>query len=462
MTDTARTIAAISTPPGKGGVALIRISGQDAFKVADGCFHAYGVKPLSQRPPRTAVRGDILLSGEKIDDGIAYTYPAPHSYTGEDTVEITCHGGALVTRAVLDAAIAAGASVATAGEFTRRAFLNGRLSLTEAEAIGNLLEASSMGQVKLASRESRSHLSRAIAELYDEILLLLTTLFAHIDYPEEDLAELSDREISARLYHLIGRMEKLLLTYHTGRCISQGISTVICGRPNVGKSSLYNILCREDAAIVTDVAGTTRDVLERSVPMGDLLLRLCDTAGIHTTDDPVESIGISRSKEQMDHADLILAVFDGSAPLTNEDLALIQDLKAFKETPVIACLNKSDLGTADMSALYQAFPHVLTLSAKENAEGALDALTALITEMFTDGNIHIGEDAILSSARQNEVLQNARDFTFHSLGSLDSGYPMDVVISDLERALGALGELDGRSVTEEIVAGIFSHFCVGK
>ncbi len=457
MTD-ARTIAAISTPPGKGGVALIRISGSDAFKIADKCFCTYGALPLSARPPRTAVRGDIVLDGTRIDDGVAFCFPAPHSYTGEDTVEITCHGGMLVTRAVLDAVIAAGASPAGPGEFTRRAYINGHLTLTEAEAIGNLLEASSMGQIKIASRESRTHLSRALAALHDETVLLLSSLFACIDYPEEDLAEFSNEELGTRLAKLLADMDKLLATYRTGRTVAEGIRTVLCGRPNVGKSSLYNLLCHEDAAIVTDVAGTTRDVLERCVPLGDMTLRLYDTAGLHETNDPVEKIGVERSRDQMQHADLILAVFDGSAPLEDEDFALLSTLKDC-DAIALAILNKSDLGEADMTPVYEATPHVITLSAKK---ADISRLTDLITTLFTDGTIRIGEDAILTGARQFAALTNARNYTDSCCQALLSGIPADIACSELERALGALAELDGRMVSEEVVAGIFSHFCVGK
>ncbi len=456
-----RTIAAISTPPGKGGVALIRVSGEDAVSIVERCFQPYGKAPLSERAPRTAVRGDVVLDGIRIDDGMAFVFPAPHSYTGEDTVEITCHGGALVTRAVLDAVISAGASPAAPGEFTRRAYMNGHLTLTEAEAIGNLLEASSMGQVKLASRESRSHLARALAVLHDETVLLLSSLFATIDYPEEDLAELTDAELSVRLHKLLSDMDALLATYRTGRSVAEGISTVICGRPNVGKSSLYNLLCREDAAIVTDIAGTTRDVLERTVPLGDVLLCLCDTAGLHETADPVERLGVGRTRERMQNADLILAVFDASAPLTEEDLALIEDLSHASAT-VVACLNKTDLGHADMTAVCKAFPHTLSLSCKTEATTATACLTSLLTTLFTDGSIRIGEDAILTGARQFAALRTAREDTAACLDAITRGIPADIAASELERALGALAELDGRAVSEEVVAGIFSHFCVGK
>ncbi len=457
MTDT-KTIAAISTPPGKGGVALIRISGEDAFQIADKCFQTHTNIPLSERSPRTAVRGDILLDGVRIDDGVAFRFPAPHSYTGENTIEITCHGGALVTRAVLDAVIAAGAYPAAPGEFTRRAYMNGHLTLTEAEAIGNLLEATSMGQVKLASRESRTHLSRALAALHDETVLLLSSLFACIDYPEEDLAELSNEELEGRLVKLLSDMDALLDTYRTGRTVAEGVRTVLCGRPNVGKSSLYNLLCHEDAAIVTDVAGTTRDVLEKSVSLGDILLRLYDTAGLHNTLDPVEKIGVERSRDRMREADLILAVFDGSSSLEKEDFELLSALKESVAT-TIAILNKSDLGEADMTPVRDAVSHVISLSAKASD---ITELTALIVTLFTDGSVRIGEDAILTGARQFAALTHAREYTASCLDALSGGIPADIACSELERALGALSELDGRMVSEEVVAGIFSHFCVGK
>ena len=453
------TVAAISTPPGKGGVALIRISGDEAFAIADRCFTPrYGDTPLSGRAPRTAVRGDIHRAGEVVDDGMAFLFPAPKSYTGEDTVEITCHGGVLVTRMVLEAVFEAGALPAGPGEFTRRAFLNGGLSLTDAEAIGNLLDASTEGQVRLAGRRSRDKLSLAISELHGETVTLLASLYANIDYPEEDLAELTDGELIARLTVLGDKMDALLRTYRTGRAVAEGIRTVICGKPNVGKSSLYNLLCREDAAIVTDVAGTTRDVLERTVSTGDLTLRLSDTAGIRETEDTVERIGVARSREKMDEADLILAVFDLQSGLTQEDRDLIEVLRKSHAT-VVALLNKSDVGHADMTEVREAFAYTLPFSAKA---GDIESLTRLLTDLFTDGNIRIGEDAILAGARQYASLFRARELVQSTLGALQGGTPADVACSDLELALGALSELDGRAVSEDVVAHIFAHFCVGK
>lgn len=459
MTNFNGTIAAIATPPGKGGVALIRISGDQAFEVAKACFvPTVGSKPLSDRAPRTAIRGDIVMEGEHIDDGLLYLFPAPHSYTGEDTVEICCHGGLLVTRTVLEACLSAGARLAEAGEFTRRAYLNGKLSLTEAEAIGDLLEATSRGQIKLASRESRSRLSLALGTLHEELVLLISTLYASIDYPEEDLADLSNEELIARLKGIEGKISALINTYRTGRTVAQGIATTICGKPNVGKSSLYNLLCCEEAAIVTHIAGTTRDVLERTVALGDVTLRLCDTAGIHDTEDVVEQIGVERSRSKMEESELIFAVFDGSSPLEQEDLDLISTLKSTSAT-VIAIINKSDLPQCDMAPVKDAFDICLTLSCKDTDTSEIEKI---VTSLFTDGNIRIGYDAIISSARQFSSLVQAKELVISTLSALEMGLPADVASSDLELALGAISELDGRAVSESVVNSIFSHFCVGK
>lgn len=459
MYNFSRTIAAISTPPGKGGVALIRVSGEGAFAIAEKCLIPYyGETPLSERKPRTAIRVDIRHEEELVDDGIAILYPAPHSYTGEDTVEVTCHGGVLVTHMVLEALFCAGAQPAEAGEFTRRAFLNGTLSLTEAEAIGNLLEATSAGQVRLLNKNSRTKLSLAISALHEEMVSLLASLWATIDYPEEDLAELTNTELCEKLHALETKISRLTATYRTGRAIQEGIETAIVGKPNVGKSSLYNLLCCEDAAIVTDIAGTTRDLLTRTVALGDVTLKLTDTAGLRDTDDVVEQIGVSRTREKMENAELILAVFDGSSPLGEEDLDLLAALSEMQGTK-IALINKADRPLADMQPIYDTIPHVLKISAKE---GDSSELASLVKALFTDGTLTIGDTAIVSQGRQYASLKQAEVLVHSTLSALENGLPADVACSDLELALGAIGELDGRAVAEDVVSAIFSHFCVGK
>lgn len=459
MRDLTATIAAISTPPGKGGVALIRVSGAEAFAIADRCFRpAVGTAPLSARAPRTAVRGDFLSRGESVDDGLAFRFPAPHSYTGEDTVEFTCHGGVLVSHAVLEGLYAAGAVPATAGEFTRRAYLNGALTLTEADAIGQLLEATSRGQMRLAARESRTRLAEALDAIHERLVTLIASLYATIDYPEEDLADLSDAELLEGLNALTAELSALLATYKTGHSIRIGIPTVLCGRPNVGKSSLYNLLCREDAAIVTDVPGTTRDLLERTVSLGDLTLRLTDTAGLRETEDTVEQIGVRRTREALGGAELVLAVLDASEPLTDEDEELLGTLRSHPGT-VVLCLNKCDRPGAPAFDAPAGFPHIVHLSAKD---GDIQPLTDLILSLFAEGAPQIGEDAILSDARQFGALSRARELLVSTAEAVAAGIPAEVACSEAERALGCLSEADGRAVSEEIIDSIFSHFCIGK
>lgn len=454
------TIAAVSTPPGKGGVAVLRVSGEDAFAIAEKVFVPRCGKAIADIPPRTQIYGDIIAEGERIDDGLLTRFPAPHSYTGENTVEISCHGGILLTRTVLEALLTAGAVPAGRGEFTRRAFLNGRLSLTDAEAIGSLIEAKTHAQILLSESGARSRLSAAIEGIRSSLVTLLSSIYARIDYPDEDLGDFTEEETAMRIRDLLSAVGKLKRTYKTGRAVNEGIRTAIVGKPNVGKSSLYNALLREDAAIVTDIAGTTRDVLTRDVALGRVLLHLADTAGIRETDDRVEKIGVDRSLCEMRDAGLILAVFDGSAPLTGEDLHLAEEVAALGATAV-AVLNKADLGQNAETAktLQDTFRYTVSLSAKE---GAADALTPLTEELFTDGDIQIGEDAVLSSARQYASLLRADEALRGALNACLSGVATDAVSSDLELALGAISELDGRAVSEAVVSDIFDRFCVGK
>ncbi len=457
MNNYATSIAAISTPPGKGGVAIIRISGTDALEIGAKIFRTASGKSLKNATPRMQIRGSIIHEGAEIDDGMATYFKAPASYTGEDTVEIACHGGMLVTRCVLEAALSAGAAPAAAGEFTRRAFINGKLSLVEAEAIGDLLEAESRSQIKLASQGSRGALSGKIAEIRELLTSVLSSIYARIDYPDEDLGDFTDKEASDLLFKAKSTAEGLLSTYRTGKAVSEGVKTVICGKPNVGKSSLYNLLLGEDAAIVTSIEGTTRDVLTDKISLGRVLLRLSDTAGVRDSDslDPIEKIGIERSREQIASAELLLAVFDGSSELADEDKTLISELSS-ADVPRIAIVNKSDLGCKiSESDLGDIFEAVLFISAKSEGEDALTKLTALTESLFTDERISLGDDAVIYSARQNASLSRALEHIGSATAALMSGISQDAASSDIERALGAIAELDGRAVSEEVVADIF-------
>ena len=460
MTDYTRTIAAIATPPGKGGVALIRVSGSEALSVVSRVFRSRANASLRSFPPRKALYGDFLSDeGECIDDGLIFYYPAPHSYTGEDTVELSCHGGILVSHTILEALFAAGASPAEAGEFTRRALLHGKLSLSEAEAVGALLDAKTDAAIRVTARESRTALSQALSSLTDRLLSLLSSLYAVIDYPEEDLTDMTDREVRDTVDALYAECVSLLSSYRTGRAVTEGIPTVIVGVPNVGKSSLYNLLGGDDAAIVTSYAGTTRDILERTVTLGDIVLRVSDTAGLRETADPIEQMGVERARQRLDESELVLFLLDGSTAPTDEDIRLLDTLRP-RAAQVILLLNKADLGICPQASdACSGFPYVLPFSV---TEGDLTPLVSLLSKLWTDESLSLGHDPILTSARQAESLRQAVEALSDARESLRVGMETDAVSSVLEVALKALSALDGREVSEEIVSRIFSRFCVGK
>ena len=458
------TIAAISTARGKGGVALLRISGTDAVSVCEKLFLPKSGKKLSEYAPRTAVFGSILAPDDRgvwseIDNGLATVFRAPASFTGEDTVEICCHGGILLTQTVLTACLAAGARAAEAGEFTRRAFLNGKMGLSAAEALGDLLEAQTREQLTLAHAGTDGRVERKCREIYDALCAVLSSVYVKIDYPDEDLAEMSREEMQAALDESIVRIEKLLDTYRTGHAIAEGIPTVICGKPNVGKSSLYNRIVGRDAAIVTDVEGTTRDVLTETAALGRVTLRLFDTAGLRQTTDAVEKIGIDRARKALADAELILAVFDGSAVPDEEDRALAESLGRTGAT-VIAVVNKSDLGIKEQDFYTAHFLHTVTISAKEG-EGT-EALSALVESCFINGELDTKVDTVLTNARQKGAAITALEALKRAHEGLLLGLPVELCCSDCEAAMQAIAELDGRAVSEDIVSHIFSHFCVGK
>ena len=458
------TIAAISTARGKGGVALLRISGPNAISICGKMFLPKSGKKLSEYAPRTAIFGSIYAPDDKgewneIDNGLATVFRAPASFTGEDTVEICCHGGILLTQTVLTACLAAGARAAEAGEFTRRAFLNGKMGLSAAEALGDLLEAQTREQLTLAHAGTDGRVERKCREIYDSLCAVLSSVYAKIDYPDEDLAEMSREEMQAALEDSIKRIEKLLDTYRTGHAIAEGIPTVICGKPNVGKSSLYNCIVGRDAAIVTDVEGTTRDVLCETAALGRVTLRLFDTAGLHETDDVVEKIGIDRARKALEEAELILAVFDGSVAPDEEDKVLAELLSSTDAT-VIAVINKSDLGIIEKDFYTAHFAHTVTLSAKEGK--GTDALSALVEFCFINGELDTKNDTVLTNARQKGAALAALEAIKRAQEGLAYGLPVELCCSDCEAAMQAIAELDGRAVSEDIVSHIFSHFCVGK
>lgn len=459
------TIAAISTPQGKGGVALIRISGPEANAVGDRIFKRINGKTVSDSAPRMACFGEIVdpIDGSRIDTGLCTRFAAPNSFTGEDTVEICCHGGILVTRAVLSAALSAGARRAEAGEFTRRAFAAGKISLNEAEALGMLLDAGTEAQLKLSRGGMSGALSEACDALRREITTLLEDIYARVDFPEEDLGSIADEEVLVRLSALIASAKKLAATYSTGRAVAEGIPTVICGRTNAGKSTLYNMLVGSDEAIVTDIEGTTRDILTATVSFGGATLLLSDTAGLRETAEEVERIGIKRAEEKIDSAELVLFLIDSSRAPSEDDISLAEKLLSHSGR-VIAVLTKSDLErNPDAEALAAKFELGATLSVK-SGEGC-EGLEALVNRLFIDGELDTERDAVISSARQHDALVRTIEALGEALSSLNEGFPPDVAGVCLEDAAARLCELDGRghgAVGADIANGIFSRFCVGK
>lgn len=455
-----KTIAAVSTPYGRGGIAVIRISGADAIPTAEKFFVPGRKTPLSALASNSMVWGTILYDGEQIDDGMAAVFRAPHSYTGEDTVEISCHGGIFVTQKVLESAFLCGAAPAGPGEFTKRAFLNGKLGLSQAEAVIDLIDARNMEKVRLAGAGARGALSRAADEIYGLLREAVSSTYAFIDFPDEDLTDLTPDELLQRIRTAEEKLEKLARSYSVGRAVNEGISCAIVGRPNTGKSSLLNCLMGEDRAIVTDIAGTTRDVLEETVSIGRVMLRLSDTAGIHGTDDLVEKLGVERSLRALNGAELVLAVFDGTQPPNEEDFALAEHLREVS-CPILAVVNKCDQERrADVAALNIPFADTLYISAKYG--DGVDALREKIESLFLGGEIDYNTEGVVSNARQYASVCAALEHVCSAENALVSGYTQDIAGMDLELALSALAEVDGRAVTGDVVDTIFHNFCVGK
>ena len=450
------TIAAVSTPRGKGGVALIRISGDGALECLEKIFVPFYNGGF---PERKAVYGKIVMRNETVDTGLATFFAEGHSYTGEPTAEITCHGGIAVTAAVLEAALHAGARLAEAGEFTRRAFVNGRLTLTEAEAVGRLIDADTESRRRLAASAAGGSLARKTGEIRDSLTGVLAALYAAIDYPDEDIGDEGETTLLPTIENGAAEVKKLLSTYKTGHAVADGVKTVICGAPNSGKSSLYNRLCGAEKAIVTSIAGTTRDTLEETVDAGGITLRLADTAGLREAGDEVEKVGIDRARGKMAEAELIIFVCDGSRALTDEELDLVSEIKEL-DCAKIAVINKKDLGLAVAPIEANVFDKIVHMS-EMTGEGE-EALTDAIAELWGSERISLSNDAVIWNARQKASLETALDLLEAAADALHLGAPADAACTMVESALSSMGELDGRGVCEDIVSQVFARFCVGK
>lgn len=452
------TIAAISTAQGQGGIGVIRVSGEQAFTIVDKNFLSQSVaKKIMDIKGYTALFGHIYNNEEVLDEAVVLKYVAPKSFTGENVVEISCHGGMYITKEVLNAVIMAGASLAEPGEFTKRAYLNGKMDLTEAESVMDIISAKS----KSAARAALFVKDGALFKKSQQVKQLLLDKAAHLsawaDYPEEDIPEVSEDSIMEAIEESISILEKLLSTYDMGQVVKEGIDTVIAGRPNAGKSTLMNLLVGREKSIVTNIAGTTRDVVEDTVLVGNVMLKLSDTAGIRDTDNEIEKIGVQKTFDKINGAGLVIALFDNNEELNSEDIDLINKIK---DIPCIAVINKIDLeDKVDKKYITDNIENVVYISAKQ--QDNIDELKNMIEKIA--GTEDFDPSAgIIANERQRNAIRNAVNSLYEAKESLAMGMTMDAITVSLQETIDYLLELTGEKAGEEIVDSVFHNFCVGK
>lgn len=452
-----RTIAAIATPNAPGGIGIVRISGENALEIADKIFRPVNGKALTESKGYRAYFGDVYDNNEKIDEAVCLVFRAPSSYTGEDTAEISCHGGLYITKRVLRAALDAGAIPAEAGEFTKKAFLNGKLDLAAAESVMSLIGASGKQAATAALNTLDGNLSREIIKCADDIIGICASLAAWVDYPDEDIEDTDAGDMLPIFEKTKSALTDIIRRYDCGRAVTDGIDAVIVGKPNVGKSTLMNMLTGFERSIVTDIAGTTRDVVEEKIVLGEIIMRVADTAGIRETENVVENIGVNLAKRRLERAELVLAVFDSSVPLNSDDLDIIEQCRGKK---AIALLNKSDLPmTADRKIIDDNFPYTVELSAA-TGEGR-DALENAVRSIFRTNEFD-PNSACLTSERQRLCCVNAVNHIDEAISALNMGVTLDAVNVCADCAIDALLELTGDKATSAVVDEVFSRFCVGK
>lgn len=451
------TIAAISTAQGLGGIGVIRISGDDALEIADKVFVSINSKKLCDQKGYTAHFGAVFYEGEKVDNCVATVFRAPLSYTGENVVELSCHGGTYVTKTVLRAVLDNGATPAQAGEFTKRAFLNGKLDLTEAEAVMDIIGAKSGAAMKSALSVHEGALSKSINEVKDDLVLRAAHLCAWADYPEEDIPEIEFSALKDALNISKNKLNDLLINYDRGKAIREGIDTVIVGRPNVGKSTLMNLITGYDKSIVTDIAGTTRDIVEETAVIKDITLHLSDTAGIRDADNMIEKIGVDKAKQRLATAELVIAVFDMSTSLSQDDISILNDIKG---STCIAVINKEDLECKlDIDKIKEVTSNIVFMSAK--AKTGVKEFEDILEKVAGTADFD-SSSAVLSNERQRSLAKASFDALNDAIFALDLGMTYDAVTVSLEDAIAYLCELTGERVTETVVDNVFHQFCVGK
>lgn len=448
-----KTIAAISTPIGNGGVGIVRISGDDALKIVLKIF-----KPLKkgEMKPFLLRLGNVVDENENTVDQVLVSYfKAPKSYTGEDVCEINCHGGSVAVNRVLELLLRNGATLAEGGEFTKRAFLNGKLDLTQAEAVVDLINSKSEKESKASVKQLEGRLGEEIRSIKDQIISLLADIEANIDYPEyEDIEEVRREKIDAILEKQIERLHVLEDSFNSGKILKNGIMTAIVGKPNVGKSSLLNLLLKEERAIVTEIAGTTRDTIEESVNIKGITLRLIDTAGIRNTEDVVENIGVEKSKKVLNDAELVLFLIDGSKGFMPEDKEILQEIG---DKNHIILINKIDLQNEKISIDDE---NIIRISAK-TGEGVTE-LENKIEELFNLKNLDSENELIITNMRHKDLLNKAKNGLKTAKETINTGLPIDMISINIKTAIASLGEILGESISEDVLNKIFEKFCVGK
>lgn len=451
------TVAAISTAQGQGGIGVIRVSGENSFTIVDKIFKSVSGKKIEDIKGYTALFGHIYNEDEVLDEAVVLKYVAPKSFTGENVVEISCHGGMYITKEILKTVIKFGAKLAEPGEFTKRAYLNGKMDLTEAESVMDIISAKSKSAARAALFVKDGALFKKSQYVKNLLLDKAAHLSAWADYPEEDIPEVTDDSIMNAVNESIDILEKLLSTYDMGQIVKEGIDTVIAGRPNAGKSTLMNLLSGREKSIVTNIAGTTRDVVEDTVLVGNVMLKLSDTAGIRETDNEIEKIGVQKTFDKINSAGLVIALFDNNEELNNEDIELINKIK---EIPCIAVINKTDLeDKVDKEYINKNLKNVVYISAKQQEN--IDELKDMI-EKIAGAEDFDPSAGIIANERQRNAISNAVSCLYEAKDSLMLGMTMDAITVSLQETIDYLLELTGERAGEEIVDSVFHNFCVGK
>lgn len=461
MYDDAQTIVAIATPPGEGGIGIVRMSGNLALPIIKEIFRTASGKKCIDIKNRYFYYGHIVdKRGEIIDEVLMVCMMAPGSYTREDVVEIHCHGGMIPLTQILRLTIDNGARLAQPGEFTKRAFLNGRLDLAQAEAVMDLISAKSDQAAKASLNQMEGVLSKRIQEIRSNILDILAHIEASIDYPEEDIDDVLSTQLREELSETNNDIQNLLDGAKSGKLIRQGISTVIVGKPNVGKSSLLNAMVRQNRAIVTDIPGTTRDIIEDYITIRGILVKLIDTAGIRETEDVVEKIGVERSRESIEMADLVILMFDASVPLEQGDMDI---LRYVKDKNVLVLVNKIDKPIMiDVEYIKKALPgHTIIETSLSSGEG-IDKIEEYIYNMVFSGQITANDEIFVTNVRHEESLFDSKKHILDAIDAIDKGVPLDLVSIDIRGAWEKLGFITGETISEDLIDRIFSKFCLGK